>query len=70
MIVILAVLALLLILFRRDWNGNDLLLVGAVVGGLAVVAVLGFTLVSLLVGVALAGRRADRRRGASGDAVR
>ena len=54
LIVILAVLALLLILFRRNWNGNDLLLVGAVVGGLAVVAVLGFTLVSLLIGVALA----------------
>ena len=54
LIVILAVLALLLILFRRNWNGSDLLLVGAVVGGLAVVAVLGFSLVSLLIGVALA----------------
>jgi hypothetical protein len=54
LIVILAVLALLLTLFRRNWNGSDLLLVGAVVGGLAVVAVLGFSLVSLLIGVALA----------------
>jgi hypothetical protein len=51
---ILAVLAVALTLFRRNWNGSDLLLVGAVVGGLAVVVVLGFSLASLIVGIVLA----------------
>ena len=41
-------------LFQRGWIGSDLLLVGAVVLGLAVVAVLGFSIGSLLVGVVLA----------------
>jgi hypothetical protein len=53
-ILIIAVLVIVLALFRRGWPGSDLLLVGAVALGLAVVAVLGFSLASLLLGVVLA----------------
>ncbi|HET9666806.1 MAG TPA: hypothetical protein VFP09_08630 [Desertimonas sp.] len=52
--VILAVLVVVWTLFRRGWIGHDLLLVGAVVLGLAVVVVLGFSIGSLLLGVVLA----------------
>jgi hypothetical protein len=51
---ILAVLVVLVTLFRRNWNSSDLLMVGAVVAGLAVIAVLGFSVVSLLIGAAIA----------------
>ena len=54
LIVILAALVVVWTLFRRGWIGRDLLLVGAVVLGLAVVVVLGFSIGSLLLGVVLA----------------
>jgi hypothetical protein len=54
LIAILALLAVVVTLFRRNWNGSDLLLVGAVVAGLVVIAVLGFSLVTLLIGIAVA----------------
>ena len=59
LIAIIAALVVVWTLFQRGWIGSDLLLVGAVVLGLAVVAVLGFSL-----GVAAARRRPRRRRGA------
>ncbi len=54
LIAIIAALVIVWTLFKRGWIGSDLLLVGAVVLGLAVVAVLGFSLGSLLLGVVLA----------------
>ena len=54
LIAILAVLVVVWALFQRGWIGSDLLLVGAVVLGLATVAILGFSIGSLLIGVALA----------------
>ena len=54
LIAIIAALVVVWTLFQRGWIGSDLLLVGAVVLGLAVVAVLGFSLGSLLLGVVLA----------------
>jgi hypothetical protein len=51
---LLAILAVLVTLFRRNWRRNDLVLVGAVIAGLAVVAILGFSLVSLLIGLVVA----------------
>ena len=54
LVVILAALVVVWALFQRGWIGSDLLLVGAVVLGLAVVAVLGFSIGSLLLGVVLA----------------
>jgi hypothetical protein len=54
LIALLAVVIVALTLFRRRWNGSDLVLVGAVVGGLAVVAILGFSLVALLLGIVFA----------------
>jgi hypothetical protein len=50
---LLAILAVLVTLFRRNWRSSDLVLVGAVIAGLAVVAILGFSLVSLLIGIAI-----------------
>ena len=50
LIVILAALVVVWALFQRGWIGSDLLLVGAVVLGLAVVVVLGFSIASLLIG--------------------
>jgi hypothetical protein len=54
LIAIVAALVVVWTLFQRGWIGGDLLLVGAVVLGLAVVVVLGFSLGSLLLGVVLA----------------
>jgi hypothetical protein len=54
LIALLAILAVLVTLFRRNWNGSDLVLVGAVVAGMAVVAILGFSIVSLLIGIVVA----------------
>jgi hypothetical protein len=54
LIALLAVVVVALTLFRRRWNGSDLVLVGAIVGGLAVVAILGFSLVALLLGIVFA----------------
>jgi hypothetical protein len=54
LIAIIAALVVVWTLFQRGWIGSDLLLVGAVVLGLAVVAVLGFSLGSLLLGAVLA----------------
>ena len=54
LIVILAALVVVWALFQRGWIGSDLLLVGAVVLGLAVVVVLGFSIASLVLGAALA----------------
>ena len=54
LIAIIAALVVVWTLFQRGWIGGDLLLVGAVVLGLAVVAVVGFSLGSVLLGVVLA----------------
>jgi hypothetical protein len=54
LIAVIAALVVVWTLFQRGWIGSDLLLVGAVVLGLAAVAVLGFSLGSLLLGAALA----------------
>ncbi len=54
LVVILAAVVAVWALFQRGWRSSDLLLVGAVVLGLTVVAVLGFSVGSLLLGVALA----------------
>jgi hypothetical protein len=54
LLVILAAIVIGGALFRRGWSGGDLLLVGAVVLGLTVVAVLGFSIGSLLLGLVLA----------------
>jgi hypothetical protein len=48
---ILAVLAVVVALFRRQWRRDDLILVGAVLVGVAVVAVIGISLISLLLGI-------------------
>ena len=48
---ILATIAVIVALFRRQWRRDDLILVGAVVVGVAVVAVLGISLLSLLLGI-------------------
>jgi hypothetical protein len=53
-ILIVAVLAVVLALFRRSWIGSDLLLVGAVALGLAIVVIVGFSVWSVLAGVVLA----------------
>jgi hypothetical protein len=47
-IVILAILAVLFSLFRRHWLQSDLVIVGAVLFGVIVLAVMGFSLVALL----------------------
>ena len=54
LIAIIAALVVVWTLFQRGWIGSDLLLVGAVVLGLAVVAVVGFSLGSVLLGAVLA----------------
>ena len=54
LIAILAALVLIWTLFQRGWIGRDLLVVGAVVLGLAVVVVLGISIGSLVLGLALA----------------
>ena len=54
LVVILAALVILWALFRRGWMGSDLMLVGAVTLGLAVVVVLGISIGSLVLGAALA----------------
>ena len=54
LIAIIAALVVVWTLFQRGWIGGDLLLVGAVVLGLAVVVVIGFSLWSVLLGVVLA----------------
>ena len=48
---ILAALAVIVALFRRQWRRDDLILVGAVVVGVAVVAVIGISIISLLLGI-------------------
>ena len=53
LVAIVAVLVVLWSLFQRRWLGTDLLLVGGVVAALAIVAVLGFSIVSLVVGALL-----------------
>ena len=52
--VIIAVVAIVAALFRRQWRTNDLILVAAVVAGVAVVAIIGVSAVSLLIGIVLA----------------
>ena len=54
LIAIIAALVVVWTLFQRGWIGSDLLIVGAVVLGLAVVAVVGFSLGAVLLGVVLA----------------
>ena len=54
LVVILASLVILWALFRRGWMGSDLMLIGAVTLGLAVVVVLGISIGSLVLGAALA----------------
>jgi hypothetical protein len=48
---ILAIVAVVVALFRRQWRRADLVLVGSVVVGVAVVAVIGISLLSLLLGI-------------------
>jgi hypothetical protein len=54
LLLIVAAAAVALALLRRRWRRGDLVLVGAIVLGTVVVAVLGISIVSLLVGVGLA----------------
>jgi hypothetical protein len=54
LLLIVAAVAVALALLRRRWRRGDLVLVGAIVLGTVVVAVLGISIVSLLVGVGLA----------------
>jgi hypothetical protein len=53
LVALLAALAAVLALFRRGWLRDDLVAVGAVVLGLSTVAILGFSIASLLIGLAL-----------------
>jgi hypothetical protein len=54
LIAVLAALVVVWALFRRGWNRDDLILVGAVALGLAVVVLLAFSIGSLLLGVVAA----------------
>jgi hypothetical protein len=54
LIAILATVVVVWALFQRGWQRGDLVLVGSVALGLATVALLGITIESLLLGVALA----------------
>jgi hypothetical protein len=54
LIAILATVVVVWALFQRGWQRSDLVLVGSVALGLATVALLGITIESLLLGVALA----------------
>jgi hypothetical protein len=54
LLLIVAAVAVAMALLRRRWRRGDLVLVGAIVLGTVVVAVLGISIVSLLVGVGLA----------------
>ena len=54
LLLIVAAAAVALALLRRRWRRGDLVLVGAILLGTVVVAVLGISIVSLLVGVGLA----------------
>jgi hypothetical protein len=54
LLLIVAAGAALMALFRRQWRRSDLVAVGAVVSFVGIVAVLGLTLLSLLLGVAVA----------------
>jgi len=54
LLLVLAAVAIVVALLRRRWRRADLYLVAAVVAGLAIVAVLQVSVVSLVVGVAVA----------------
>jgi hypothetical protein len=54
LIAILAALVIVWALARRGWIGDDLVIVGAVAVGLAVLALLGFSLGALLLGIVVA----------------
>ena len=54
LLLIVAAAAVALALLRRRWRRGDLVLVGAIVLGAVVVAVLGISIVSLMVGIGLA----------------
>jgi hypothetical protein len=53
LVAIVAALAAVLALFQRGWRRDDLVAVGAVALGLSTVAILGISLASLLIGLAL-----------------
>jgi len=54
LLLIIAAAAVALALLRRRWRRGDLILVGAILLGVAVVAVLGISIVSLMAGMGLA----------------
>jgi len=54
-IVIIAVIFVLLSLFRRHWPQSDLVIVGAVLLGVMVLAVIGFSLIALVVALVVGG---------------